>query len=59
LFNLNVYKDNQTAQNELTQGKIQAVIILPAEYSQSIISYQQEPSNPAQWVNATVSLHFR
>jgi ABC-type multidrug transport system permease subunit len=58
LFNLNIYKDNQTAQNELTQGKIQAIIILPAEYSQSIISYRQAPSSPAQWVNATVSLYL-
>src|SRR5512136_3063386 len=27
MFNVNVYSDNQTAQSDLSQGKIQAVII--------------------------------
>ena len=58
IFNINIYADNQTAQNDLTQGKVQAVMIIPSGYGQSIQSYQTAPNNPDQWVNATVSLYL-
>jgi ABC-2 type transport system permease protein len=58
ILNIQTYSDNQTAQNELSQGKIQAVMIIPVTFSQSFQSYQTAPSNPNQWVNASVSLYL-
>ena len=56
ILNLQTYVDNQTAQVDLSQGKIQAVIYIPADFSQSLNSYQAAPNNPEQWTNASVSL---
>ncbi len=58
ILNLQVYADNQTAQTDLSQGKIQAVMVIPSSFSQSLTSYQAAPNNPAQWINATISLYL-
>ena len=58
IINVHVYADNQTAQNDLSQGNVQAVMIIPSDFSQSLASYQAAPDNPAQWTNTTVSLYL-
>jgi ABC-2 type transport system permease protein len=58
IVNVHVYSDNQTAQNDLSQGNVQAVMMIPADFSQSYVSYQAAPNNPAQWTNTTVSLYL-
>jgi ABC-2 type transport system permease protein len=58
IINVQVYADNQTAQNDLSQGNVQAVMIIPSDFSQSLASYQAAPNNPAQWTNTTVSLYL-
>jgi ABC-2 type transport system permease protein len=58
ILSIQVYADNQTAQTDLSQGKIQAVMILPVDFSQSLLSYQAAPNNPDQWINASVSLYL-
>ena len=58
IINVHVYTDNQTAQNDLSQGNVQAVMIIPTDFSQSLASYQAAPNNPAQWTNTTVSLYL-
>jgi ABC-2 type transport system permease protein len=58
ILNIQTYADNQTAQDELSQGKLQAVMIIPAAFSESIASYQSAPNNPSSWVNATISLYL-
>jgi ABC-2 type transport system permease protein len=58
IINVHAYVDNQTAQNDLSQGNVQAVMIIPSDFSQSLASYQAAPNNPAQWTNATVSLYL-
>lgn len=58
ILNIKAYPDNQTAQNELSQGKIQAVMIIPITFSQSFQSYQTAPNNPNQWINASLSLYL-
>jgi ABC-2 type transport system permease protein len=58
ILNLQIYADNQTAQTDLSQGKIQAVMVIPKEFAQSITSYQAAPENPSQWINSTVSLYL-
>jgi len=58
ILSIKVYDDNQTAQDELSQGRIQAVMIIPAAFSQSLESYRAMPDNPSMWTNATVSLYL-
>ncbi|MEM3609246.1 MAG: ABC transporter permease [Candidatus Bathyarchaeia archaeon] len=58
ILSVQVYADNQTAQDDLSQGKIQAIIVIPDSFSQSIISYHEEPNDPSKWTNATVSLYL-
>ena len=58
IINVHTYADNQTAQNDLSQGKVQAVMIIPSDFSQSLASYQAAPNNPAQWTNTTISLYL-
>jgi ABC-2 type transport system permease protein len=58
IVHLHVYTNNQSAQNDLSQGNIQAVMIIPEDFSQSYASYQLAPSNPSQWTNTTVSLYL-
>jgi ABC-2 type transport system permease protein len=58
ILNLQIYVDNQTAQNDLSQGSIQAVMIVPANFSQSFASYQTAPNEPSTWTNATVALYL-
>jgi ABC-2 type transport system permease protein len=58
ILSVQIYADNQTAQNDLSQGKIQAVMIIPSAFSQSLVSYRVTPEDPSRWVNATVSLYL-
>ena len=52
------YADNQTAQLDLSQGKIQALLLIPADFGASCNAFQTAPDNPDQWVNTTVSLYL-
>jgi ABC-type multidrug transport system permease subunit len=58
ILNLHIYVDNQTAQNDLSQGTVQAVMAIPTDFSQSLASYQTAPNDPSKWTNATVSLYL-
>ncbi|MEM3873966.1 MAG: ABC transporter permease [Candidatus Bathyarchaeia archaeon] len=58
LLHVQVYADNETAQNDLSQGKIQGVIIIPTVFSQSLASYYVAPNNPSSWINATILLYL-
>ena len=58
ILNVQTYADNQTAQDELAQGKVQAVMIIPVAFSESLASYQAAPNNPDSWVNATIALYL-
>ena len=58
ILNIHIYADNQTAQNNLSQGNVQAVIVIPSDFSQSLASYQAAPNDPSQWTNATVALYL-
>jgi ABC-2 type transport system permease protein len=56
ILSIQTFVDNQTAQRELSHGRIQAVIVIPATFTQSFQSYQTAPSDPNQWTNASVLL---
>jgi ABC-2 type transport system permease protein len=58
ILSLHVYVDNQTAQNDLSQGRIQATMIVPSDFSQSLASYQAAPNDPDKWKNATIALYL-
>jgi len=52
------YTDNQTAQSDLTQGKIQAAIIIPERFGESCESYWKAPGEPSAWVYTTLELYL-
>lgn len=58
MLNVNYYKDNQTMQTDLSQGKIQAAIIVPETFTQSINTYYTSPTDATKWVNSTVGLYL-
>lgn len=58
ILNLQIYADNNTAQNDLSQGSIQAILIIPNDFSQSFSTYQSAPSNPNAWKNSTIALYL-
>lgn len=51
------YSGNQTAQSALTQGQVQAVLVIPPTFDASVQSYKSHPSEPGAWVNSTISLY--
>ena len=58
IVHLHIYAENQTAQNDLSQGNVQAVMIIPADFSQSLVAYQVAPNNSLQSTNTIVSLYL-
>lgn len=58
ILNCRIYADSKTAQTDLSQGKIQAVMVIPTDFSQSLTSYRVAPNNPAQWTNTSISLYL-
>ena len=56
IINIHWYASNQTAQKDLSQGSIQAVMVIPSEFSQSFASYRQAPDSPSSWTNASIGL---
>jgi ABC-2 type transport system permease protein len=58
MLKVTAYSDNQTVQADLSQGKIQAAVIIPESFSDSITSYYAAPDDSSKWVNATVTLYL-
>ncbi len=52
------YADNTTAQADLSQGKMQALILIPDSFSGSISSYYANPADATQWTNSTLKLYL-
>jgi ABC-type multidrug transport system permease subunit len=52
------YVDNETAQGDLIQGNIQAVLIIPGNFGQSCNSFWKAPTESSLWVNTTVPLYL-
>jgi len=58
IINIHLYSSNRTAQSDLSQGAVQAVMIIPLDFSQSMAAYQAAPNDPSQWSNTTVQLYL-
>ncbi len=57
ILKIQAYPSNETAQTDLIQGKISAIIIIPQDFEQSSDSYWSAPTNPSQWVNTTLQVY--
>lgn len=56
ILHLHWYPSNLSAQKDLSQGSIQAILIIPPEFSQSLASYRQAPNDPSSWTTASITL---
>jgi len=57
ILKIQPFPNNETAQADLIQGKISAIIIVPENFEQSCDSYWRAPANPSQWINATLQVY--
>ncbi|MBE3137950.1 MAG: ABC transporter permease [Thermoplasmata archaeon] len=58
ILNIQWFSNDASAQDAVKTGKVQAVIIIPENFSESCNSFQTSPFNQSSWVNATVSLYL-
>ncbi|MEM2944656.1 MAG: ABC transporter permease [Methanomassiliicoccales archaeon] len=58
ILDMRLYQSNETAQADLSQGKIQAVMIIPENFSESLASLEAFPHEPEKWVNVSISLYL-
>jgi ABC-type Na+ efflux pump permease subunit len=51
------YSDNKTAQAALSQGTVQAVLLIPSQFEASVQSFMAYPSDATRWVNSSLALY--
>ncbi len=52
------FLDNATAQSDLSQGRVQAVLVIPRLFDASVQSFKAYPSQPSRWVNSSLQLYL-
>lgn len=57
ILKIQSYPNNETAQADLVQGKISAIILVPKDFEQSCNSYWRSPNDPSAWVNTTLRVY--
>ncbi len=57
IFVINDYDSNTTGQAALLQGNLDAFIVIPEGFGDSIVSYYNAPLNPSLWTNTTIGLY--
>jgi len=50
------YTDPLAAQSDLKQGRLKAILTIPANFTDSIQSYRLNPTTPPKWHNTTLGL---
>ncbi len=55
---VNHYNSNETGQQDLLNGGLHALIIIPEGFGNSIDSYWSSPVDGASWENTTISLYL-
>lgn len=58
ILKIQSYSDNETAQVDLAQGKIQAIVLIPQNFAESCDSFWNYPTEPSRWVNTTVQVYL-
>lgn len=56
ILDLAEYEDNQSAQDDLAEGDLQAVLVIPTDFGKSARSYWASPGDPSSWVNVSLTL---
>jgi len=57
VFVIHDFDDNTTGQAALLQGNLDAFIVIPAGFGDSIESYYSAPSDPSAWANTSIGLY--
>ena len=52
------YDINGTAQGDLSQGRLSAVLVIPGDFGEGCSSYRAAPSEPSLWVNTSIRLYL-
>ncbi len=50
------YADNETAQEALSEGDLQAVLLIPDNFGESFSSFREYPGDPGRWTYTIVGL---
>jgi len=57
VFVIHDFESNSTVQDALLQGNLDAFILIPEGFSDSIASYYGSPFDPSAWSNTTIGLY--
>jgi ABC-2 type transport system permease protein len=57
IFVIYNYENNETGQSALLQGNLDAFIVIPTGFGNSIASYYGAPFDPSVWANTTIGLY--
>ena len=57
VFVIHYFDDNTTGQAALLQGNLDAFIVIPAGFGDSIESYYGAPLDPSSWTNSSIGLY--
>ncbi|MHA1964219.1 MAG: ABC transporter permease [Candidatus Thorarchaeota archaeon] len=57
VFVVHAYEENATGQSALLQGNLDAFIVIPEGFGDSIVSYYGSPIDPSSWTNTTIGLY--
>jgi len=58
VLEVSVSEDLDTAENDLLEGGISALIIIPSNFGDAIESYWIDPLDPSQWENVSVEISY-
>ena len=58
ILEIHEYPDIKSAQDDLVQGRIQAVAIIPQPFGESCDSFLKSPEDPSSWVETTIDLYL-
>ncbi|HVO77786.1 MAG TPA: ABC transporter permease [Methanomassiliicoccales archaeon] len=58
ILKVTVFADNLSANADLSQGKVQALVLIPHGFSSSCIAYVQNQNDPSAWTNSTVFVYI-
>ncbi len=57
VFIIHDYSDNETGQVALLQGNLDAFIVIPEGFGDSVVSYYNSPFDPSYWTNSSLGLY--
>jgi ABC-2 type transport system permease protein len=56
IMHVQEYSDRGVAQDDLSQGRLHAVLVIPDDFGLSCASFRESPTDPSRWTNTTVTL---